>query len=48
MALTKEANMGWAAGSMQGRQTALAACKAAADAADLCHKELVNMFKLNT
>lgn len=40
--------MGWAAGSMQGRQTALAACKAAADAADNCHKELVNMFKLNT
>lgn len=48
IALTKEANMGWAAGSMQGRQTALAACKAAADAADTCHKELVNMFKLNT
>jgi hypothetical protein len=48
MALTKEANQGWAAGSMQGRQTALAATKAAADAAELCHKELVNMFKLNT
>ncbi|BDA45804.1 hypothetical protein COCOBI_07-5910 [Coccomyxa sp. Obi] len=48
IALTKEANLGWAAGSMQGRQTALAACKSAADAADTCHKELVNMFKLNT
>ncbi len=40
--------MGWGAGSMQGRQCALAACKQASDAAELCHKELVSVFKMNT
>lgn len=48
MALSKEATMGWGAGSMQGRQCALAACKQAADAAETCHRELVNTFKMNT
>ena len=48
MALTKEAAGGWSAGSMQGRQCALAASKRAADASELCHKELIAVFKMNT
>lgn len=48
MALSKEATIGWGAGSMQGRQHALAACKQAAEAAELCHRELVNVFKMNS
>jgi hypothetical protein len=48
IALSKEATIGWGAGSMQGRQHALAACKQAAEAAEQCHRELVNVFKMNT
>jgi hypothetical protein len=48
VSLSKEATVGWGAGSMQGRQCALAACKQASDAAELCHKELVSVFKMNT
>ena len=48
MALSKEATLGWEAGSMQGRQTALASCKEAVESAETCHRELVNVFKMNT
>lgn len=48
MALSREATLGWEAGSMQGRQTALASCKEAAECAETCHRELVNVFKMNT
>ena len=34
--------------SMQGRQTALASCKEAVESAETCHRELVNVFKMNT
>jgi hypothetical protein len=45
--LTREASTGWSAGSMQGRQCALAASKRAAEASELCHKELIAVFKMN-
>lgn len=48
MHLSKEAAQGWEAGSMQGRQTALASCKEAVDCAETCHRELINVFKMNT
>ena len=47
VALSKEATVGWSAGSMQGRQCALAASKRAAEASELCHKELISVFKMN-
>ncbi len=48
MHLSKEATAGWEAGSMQGRQTALASCKEASESAETCHRELINVFKMNT
>ena len=48
MHLSKEATLGWEAGSMQGRQTALASCKEAVESAETCHRELINVFKMNT
>lgn len=48
MHLSKEAAQGWEAGSMQGRQTALASCKEAVECAETCHRELINVFKMNT